>query len=122
MEIVSLVAFAILCVYASMRPPVAFALVLLMFPIEMVLQSTSSFLRTPGIGLQLVNIAIGMTALLAVLSSSFRTVGFMRSFISPSSMISFGLLAWGATTLLWSPGRQAGIEATGREDAKSEGW
>jgi hypothetical protein len=112
MEIVSLVAFAILCVYASMRPPVAFALVLLMFPIEMVLQSTSSFLRTPGIGLQLVNIAIGMTALLAVLSSSFRTVGFMRSFISPSSMISFGLLAWGATTLLWSPGRQAGIEAT----------
>jgi len=112
MEILSLVAFALLCLYASMRPPVAFALVLLMFPMELVLQSNSSILRTPGIGVQLVNIAIGMTALLAVLRLSLRTVGFMRSFISPSSMMAYGLLLWGATTLLWSPGREAGIEAT----------
>jgi hypothetical protein len=111
MEIVVLLAFATICLYACTRPAVAFALVILMFPMEIVLQSTSSVLRTPGIGIKMVNISIGIAALLAALGSSFRTPGFMRAFLTPTSVMAYGLLAWGAVTLLWSPGREAGLEA-----------
>jgi hypothetical protein len=111
MEFVVLFAFAALCFYACTRPPVAFALVLLMFPVEIVLQSLSPFLRSPGIGSYTVNIAVGMSALLAVLGSSFRTPGLMRAFITPTAMMAYSLLVWGAVTLMWSPGREAGGEA-----------
>lgn len=112
MEIAALFAFAALCLYACTRPPVAFALVFLMFPMEIVLQSTSSLLRTPGIGVKMVNVSIGMAALLAALGSSFRTPGFMRAFLTPTSVMAYGLLAWGVVTLIWSPAREVGAETT----------
>jgi hypothetical protein len=35
----------------------------------------------------------------------------MRAFLTPTSVMAYGLLVWGAVTLLWSPGREAGLEA-----------
>ena len=63
MEIAFLAAFAMCCLVCTLRPPFAFALVLLMFPLEQVVQAHAPGLTSSALGIKAVNIGVGLTAL-----------------------------------------------------------
>lgn len=111
MELLALILFAALCFYACTRPPVALALIMLMFPMEIVLQALSPVLRSSGIGLKAVNIAIGSVALLAASGVLARDPGRLRVLLQPAPVVMLALFGWSAITLLWSPGAEAGTES-----------
>jgi hypothetical protein len=111
MEPVALIAFAGLCLYACTRPAVALAVVTLMFPLEIVLQALSPMLRNSGLGLKAVNIAVGSTALLAVVGVVVKNPGRVSDLARPMPMVTYAMFAWSAVTLLWSPGAESGLES-----------
>jgi hypothetical protein len=111
MEPAALIAFAGLCLYACTRPAVALAVVTLMFPLEIVLQALSPMLRNSGLGLKAVNIAVGSTALLAVVGVVVKNPGRVSDLARPMPMVTYAMFAWSAVTLLWSPGAESGLES-----------
>jgi hypothetical protein len=110
MEPVALIAFAGLCLYACTRPAVALALIILMFPAEIVLQGVSPALRSSGLGLKAVNIAVGAVALIAASGVAIRSPAAITKLLSPACLSVYALFGWSAITLLWSPGAEAGSE------------
>jgi hypothetical protein len=110
MEPAALIAFAGLCLYACTRPAVALALIILMFPAEIVLQGVSPALRSSGLGLKAVNIAVGAVALIAASGVAIRSPAAITKLLSPACLSVYALFGWSAITLLWSPGAEAGSE------------
>lgn len=101
---------ALACAVACVRPVWAVALLLCIFPIEQVLQSVSPFLRTTVLGNQLVNYLLGVVAILAAGNTAVRKPETWLGFASPTLMVISTLLIWSAVTILWSPGRELGLE------------
>lgn len=110
-EFAFLAAFATCCVVCVVRPPLAFALVVLMFPIEQVVQAHAPRLISSAIGIQAVNYGIGVTAALAAARVILTRPGGTARWMNMATVSALGMLVWAAITLLWSPGREQGIEA-----------
>lgn len=111
MELLVFILFGVVCLYACTRPPVALALVIVLFPAEIVLQALSPTLRSAGFGSKAVNVSVGAVALLAVLGAIARDPERLGRLIRPVSVTVFALFGWSAITLLWSPGGEAGLES-----------
>jgi hypothetical protein len=109
-EIAFLVALAAACVVCAFRPPLAFALVVLLFPIEQVVQAHAPRLISSALGIQSVNYAIGLTALCAALKVTLTRPGGASRWMNAATVSALVMLAWAAITLLWSPGRTDGLQ------------
>jgi len=110
MQAAFVAAFILCCLVCVLRPPFAFALVLMMFPLEQVLQAHAPGLLSSAIGLKAVNIGVGLTAVLAAGKVLVMTPRAMSKWFNAATVSSLALLAWGALSLLWSPGRTEALE------------
>lgn len=110
MEVAFLAAFAVCCIVCALRPPLAFALVLMMFPMEQVLQAHSPSLLSSALGLKVVNIGVGLTAAFAAAKACLTTPNALRRWMNAATVSALALLAWAAISLLWSPSRTEGLE------------
>lgn len=98
------------CAVCALRPPLAFALVVLMFPMEQVIQAHAPGLISSAFGIKAVNYGVGLTAVLAAAKACLtRPNGFSR-WMNGATVSAVCLLAWAAISLLWSPGRTEGLE------------
>ncbi len=111
MELTFILAFIGLCAVSAFRPPWAFALVLLMFPLEQAMQAHCPMLRV-GLGSQLVNYAVALTSILACVRVFFKGNGFVNS-MNTAMVATIALYVWSAITLVWSPGRVTGFDIIG---------
>lgn len=111
MELPFILVFVGLCAVSAFRPPWAFAVVLLMFPLEQVMQAHCPMLRA-GLGLQLVNYAVALTAILACVRVFIKGGRFTNS-MNTAMLATIALYVWSAITLFWSPGRVTGFEVIG---------
>ncbi len=110
MELAFLAAFAMCCMVCALRPPLAFALVVLMFPMEQVIQAHAPGLIGSAFGIKAVNYGVGVTAVFAAVKGCLtRPHGFSR-WMNAATVSALSLLAWAAISLLWSPGRTEGLE------------
>ena len=114
MEPLFILAFVSLCAISTVRPPWAFALVLLMFPLEQAMQAHCPTLRGTGPGSQLVNYAVALTSALACLRVAFKGSGFAH-WMNTAMVATIALYVWSAITLLWSPGLVTGFEIVGSQ-------
>lgn len=110
MQAAFLSAFALACALGVLRPAFAFVLVLLMHPLEQVLQAHCPILVSTALGASAVNYAVGLTAILACTHLLLRRPGTLRRGASPATLCILALLVWAAISLLWSPGREDGLE------------
>lgn len=97
------------CVLACVRPVWSVALLLMMFPLEQVMQSVSPFLRTTGLGNQLINYLLGLVAIVAAGHTTLRKPMTWLGYPNPTLLVITVLLAWSVVTVLWSPGRELGV-------------
>jgi hypothetical protein len=82
-----------------------------MFPLEQAMQAHCPMLRA-GLGSQLVNYAVALTAILACIRVFFKGSGFVNS-MNTAMVATIALYVWSAITLVWSPGRVTGFEIIG---------
>lgn len=108
-EIAFLLAFAICCIVCAFRPPFAFALVVLLFPMEQVVQAHAPRLISSAIGIQAINYGVGLTALFAATKVVLTHEGGLSRWMNAATVSALVMLAWAAITLLWSPGRTDGL-------------
>lgn len=99
------VAFGVLIslLYVLARPHWAFVLVMILFPLKQLLQVyIPTIASKPG----LVNIAIGVVALLAMLLRLFRGERIAVSMNNPVTVFIFGLYVLWFVGIFWSPSRE----------------
>lgn len=108
-EIAFLIAFAACCIVCALRPPLAFALVVLLFPIEQVVQAHAPRLISSAIGIQAVNYSVGLAALFAAAKVALTQPGGLSRWMNMATVSAIIMLVWAAVTLLWSPGRTEGL-------------
>lgn len=104
-----LVLFAASILLAVRLPPLAAALTILMIPLEQVVQGAAPALRA-GAGGQLVNYLIGGTCLLSTGLAVLRTPDRASRIVTSTLVLTLALYLWATVSLIWSPGRQAGLE------------
>lgn len=109
-EFAFLAAFATCCIVCVFRPPLAFALVVLMFPIEQVVQAHAPRLISSALGIQAVNYGIGLTAALAAAKVVLTRPAGVSRWMNTATVCAIAMLVWAAISLLWSPGREEGLE------------
>jgi hypothetical protein len=110
MEAALIVAFSLLCLVAISRRWWALSLVLLMHPIEQVMQAHSPVLRSSIIGSKVVNVAIGVVVLGCIAREVLKGTGALRGWWNVTLASSVLLFAWSVVTLGWSPGRTEGLD------------
>jgi hypothetical protein len=108
MTFLSLALFAYACLAAVRRPGLCFALCLQMFAIEIVLQSQVSFLHGSSFGNQLVNYAIGLTTIAALLKANLSQERDYAWIQYRTAICVWLLCFWSIITLLWSLDGEAG--------------
>jgi len=107
--------FSLLCVLGARSAALAAAIVLLMFPLEQVMQSAFPYLRT-SVGAIVVNAIVAVVATIALVSSILRGHKVGRGSLNRSTVACIGLFAWAAVTVVWSPAKETAMKAI------SEGW
>jgi hypothetical protein len=108
MTFLFLALFAYACLAAVRRPGLCFALCIQMFAIEIVMQSQVGFLLSSSFGNQLVNYAIGLTTIAALLKVNFsqeQDYGWIKY---RTAICVWLLCLWSIITLLWSLDGEAG--------------
>ncbi len=92
--------------YVLWRPQWAIVLVVLMFPVEQLLQSYVPVLMTyPWI----LNVLIGVIALLAVATSFFRQQPVFTNSVNLAAMATLGIFVIATFGLLWTPGKETAV-------------
>jgi hypothetical protein len=99
-----LVMFGLLSSVGMFVPAVAFALVLLQFPLELVLQSAVPVLVTTSWGNQVTNYVIGFVTVIAVGKSLIGAPRPLAGYFSPAWACAVGVFVWGSMSMVWSPG------------------
>jgi hypothetical protein len=101
--------FIALCFTGLFRRTWALALVLLMHPLEQVMQAHVDVLRSSSLGAKAVNISIGVVVLGALLRMFLSMPGALRGWLNSTSVSVVLLFVWSIVTLAWSPGRDSGF-------------
>jgi hypothetical protein len=99
-----LVMFGLLSSVGMFVPAVAFALVLLQFPLELVLQSAVPVLVNTSWGNQVTNYVIGLVTVIAVSKSLIGVPRPLAGYFSPAWACAVGVFVWGSISVVWSPG------------------
>ena len=112
MEWVIIGLFAVSCLYGIIRPNWAVAMIVILFPIEQLLQAGAPSLRSSALGSQAVNYIVGVVGLgaglITVLRGARPFVGLFNGISVPVTIT----LAWATASLLWSQDRAGGVDMT----------
>lgn len=95
--------FLTVALMACGRPPLAAALVLLMFPIKVIAQSTGDWLRVNYMGTLFVNVVVALAATIAVAAQFRRKPRPLAGVLTPVWLTSLLLFGWSIATIAWSP-------------------
>ncbi len=110
MEWVLIGLFALSCLFGVVRPYWGLAMIVLLFPIEQLLQAGAPSLRTGVLGNQTVNYVVGIMGL----GSGFVTVlrGWRPFFgLLNGTLVCISItLIWATISLLWSQDRSGGLD------------
>ncbi len=112
MELLIVSLFAISCLYGVTRPYWAFAMIVVLFPIEQLLQAGAPILKSGAFGNAAVNYLVGLVGLGAALVTFLRRD---RSFAGLANGVSVTVLLtllWATTSLIWSLDRPGGLDMT----------
>ena len=110
MQYTLIAAFLVLFMAALFRSAYALAFLILMFPLEIILQAGSPVLRSSTIGLWGVNIAAMVVCMWNAFRLAFNGQLHLGRYASPASLFTIALYVWSSITLLWSPGASDGLE------------
>ncbi len=110
MQYTLIAAFLVLFIAALSRSAYTLAFLILMFPLEIVLQAGSPVLRSSTIGLRGVNIAALVVCLWNAFRLAFNGQLHLGRYASPASLFTIALYVWSSVTLLWSPGAIDGLD------------
>ena len=109
MQVVVLVTFALVFGFSIIRPGLAVASAVTMFPVEQMLQGYIDYLRSTRVGLLLVNVIVLATSALCVIRSSIRMPRPFLGFLNPSMGMVIGLLIWSVLSIAWSPSKEKAL-------------
>ena len=94
-------------VLAAFRPAMALALIVLMLPLEQLIQSLNPVLLTSRTGLLAVNATTAAVAAIALTRVFLARMRPFQSFLTPTLAGSLLLLLWSSVTVLWTPSPNA---------------
>lgn len=113
MQAIWITLFFLICLYGCVRPMVALALLLYLFPIEQILQSMAPALGSTPLGGQLVNYVVGLVVCAAAIRTAFTKFQPLVGLFNGVLITVLLLYGWSIVTLLWSPGRMDGLAVVG---------
>ena len=99
----------VLCLLGARSPALAAAIVVVMFPMEQIIQAAVPYLRT-GMGSVVVNAGVAASAVSAVVVSRLRGHQVGRGFLNRSTVACIGLYAWSLVTVVWSPAKETAMK------------
>jgi len=105
-----IVCLLVLAVLAWGRPPLAAALVLLLFPIKIIGQSSGEWLRSASLGTVFVNIVIALIATIAAFGQFRRKSSPLTGMMNAVWVSCMMLFGWSVCTLAWSPALEEGTQ------------
>lgn len=109
MAAVAIALFGFAWIAAALRPAWAVVLLVVMFVLEQVLQSSLPiFVAIPSLANYLVAAAIGIAALRAVLAEERPFLGYATRVW----LLSMAIFAWGVVSLLWTPSTMMATDMT----------
>ena len=113
MEPIIIIAFLSICIVGMFRSTWTFALILLIFPVEQVIQGYCPNFRSSSLGTSGINYAVGLTAIVSLIRTVLKNPESRFKYWMNTSMIAtISLYAWSAISLAWSPGIEYGLETT----------
>lgn len=111
MEPLIIIAFLSICIIGMFRPPWTFATILLMFPLEQVIQGYCPNFRSSSLGTSGINYAVGLTTIVSLIRSVLKNPEIRFKYWMNTSMVAtISLYSWSAISLAWSPGIEYGLE------------
>jgi len=99
----------VLCLLGARSAALAAAIVVVMFPMEQVIQAAVPYLRT-GMGSVVVNAGVAASAVSAIVVSTLRGHQVGRGFLNRSTVACIGLYAWSLVTVVWSPAKEIAMK------------
>jgi len=109
MEFIIIIAFLIVCTVSIFRPPWAFALVMLIFPLKQVIQALCPIFISTTMGPESVNYIVGITVVIACARITFYKHSPFANWMNYAMIATIGLFAWSVISISWSPGIKDGL-------------
>ena len=105
MQLVAIFLFATLCILGLVLAPAALPLVIMMYPLEQLLQAAGGiFLSIPALA-NITVAAVAGFAVLRVITSQERP---FLGYFNRALVVTLAIFAWSATSLLWTPSPEMG--------------
>jgi hypothetical protein len=102
--------FFLWCLLALLFLLLAPPLLILFFPLEQLIQSSSSFFRDTAFGLQTTNYIVAFTVALTTGYAVFKSPQRFQGILNSTTIIIGIMFIWTLLSCLWSPGRAKGFE------------
>lgn len=109
MEFIITITFLIVCIISVFRPPWAFALVMLIFPLKQVIQALCPIVISKTMGPESVNYIVGITVVFACARITFYKNSPFANWMNYAMVATIALFAWSVISISWSPGIKDGL-------------
>jgi len=106
-----LLAFTAWCGFALRFTPVALNLLVLFFPLEQVVQSSSDFFRNSAASLRVVNYVVGLVIIFSAGLAIAREPDRLAGTRTPGQILVWSLYLWTIASCVWSPGAELAIDS-----------
>jgi hypothetical protein len=106
-----LLAFAAWCGFALRFTPLALNLLMLFFPLEQVVQSSSDLFRNSAASLRLVNYIVGLVVIFSAGLAIAREPDRFAGARTPGQILVWCLYLWTIASCVWSPGAELAIDS-----------
>ena len=112
LEALTLVLFAAACLYGVVRPIWTVAMIVLLFPMEQLMQAAAPSLRATPLGNQAVNYIVGLVGLASMGSTILQRPDPFRGLLNGATVAVTLILIWATLTIAWSLDRTGAIDMT----------
>lgn len=106
-----LLGFTAWCGLALRITPLALNLLVLFFPLEQVIQSSSDYFRNSASGLRAVNYIVGIVTILSAGIAIAREPDRIAGTRTTGQILTWALFLWTLASVIWSPGGSLAIES-----------
>jgi hypothetical protein len=112
MDLLLATLFAVSCLFGVKNPRWMVAMIMLLYPIEQLLQAGAPFLRSGAAGGQVVNYVVGVASIGSALVVSRSSERPFMGLLNTATVTVTLLLLWATISLLWSLDRVGGLDMT----------
>ena len=109
MAIITITLFIVACLYGIFRPGWMMALIILLAPMEQLLQGSFPFLSGSSFGNQLINYSVGFSALISISLLIFSRSNIYVGLISFNFVVITLIYIWSIISITWSLDNTGGI-------------